>query len=337
MLVFLGTACSKNRVDSLNNEKTEKIVCEESGRLKFSSQSGFLKFMKEVQDSTKMSFKEKLINNEVDTYKFISLKSSFETRENATTIRSVNNIPNELTFNDDGSDPLVPDPYLTEVLNENREIEIDNHIFKITEYGTFICTEDKFVTLLSLINSMKNKTEQEVNSILTQNPVPSQEVGDTKLYEILPGIFRYDSYQELEEVTPITESTGNATSNNPINDIFLDQYIYDQLPTYEFDSHTFVGGLIQSVFGRTKPHKENFDSQHRIKVNFYDVDFGFYASAGVNVKMQTKGWTGIWRKLDTEEIRLGWDGLEVTVNFKGMPVPPKKQDLSFEKVKLGQI
>ncbi len=117
----------------------------------------------------------------------------------------------------------------------------------------------------------------------------------------------------------------------------LPESVYESFPIFDYNAKTFFGNIIQDVFGRTKPHKVDFDSRHRVKVNFYNVDYFFFASAGINVKMQKKGWTGIWRKLRTEELRLGWDVMDFEANISQLLPQPRVAQLSFDKINLGKV
>lgn len=63
-------------------------------------------------------------------------------------------------------------------------------------------------------------------------------------------------------------------------------------------------GLFKSV-------RHYFDRKHRVDVKFYAQRFPFYSEMGIKTKTQYKGWTGIWRKQDCDEIINGWELLNL--------------------------
>ncbi|ASZ10750.1 hypothetical protein CK934_07030 [Chitinophaga sp. MD30] len=270
---------------------------------------------------------------------------------------------------------LVPDQYFASILNDKLEVQVENTVYKVTKYGTFMCMPGKLARVNEIIHEMDKKDGADLNQRTpsTENgPVPA---GNERrpVRQVEPGIVimsgnggnqrpvrgdttntggggggvrpprtpRNPADNDPEENEPAggyvrpDRPVGGSTTPPPLPTP-LAPAVYDGLPTYEFDAQTWAGQLIQDVFGRTKPHFEYFDNTHRVKVNFYNVNFGVYAAAGVNVKMQTKGWTGIWRKLETEELRLGWDGLTLKFKIPNMPQPPIPK-VDFGKLKLGNI
>lgn len=274
---------------------------------------------------------------------------------------------------------LVPDQYFASILNDKLEVQVENTLYKITKYGTFMCMPDKLDRVNAIISEMDKKESAGNNqrTPATENGPVAAANERRPVRQVEPGIVLMNGtggYQRPVRTgdggtsNPPADGTGvgyvrptrtppnpadndpeendpaggyvrpnrNPDGSTPLPPTPLTDPVYDQFPTYEFDAQTWAGQLIQDVFGRTKPHFDYYDGTHRVKVNFYNVNFGVYAAAGVNVKMQTKGWTGIWRKLETEELRLGWDGLTLKFKMPNMP-QPQVPKIDFGKLKLGDI
>lgn len=245
------------------------------------------------------------------------------------------------------ADVLVPDPYFATVLNENHEVQIGGTVYKVTEYGTFMCTPEKLSRVYSLIemldstSGMENARGGPIDHPTPDDPPVDPPPSSSPIRFVEPGIYRYSNVISSIPHDPVIPDPGppEGPGTTYVGDgsiTPLPQSIYDGFPTFDFNAKTWAGQLIQSLFGRTKAHHSYFDNEHRVKVNFYNVDYGFYAAVGMTVKMQTKGWTGFWRKLHTDELRLGWDG--VIIDFK---IPnanqPQVPQMNFGNVKLGDF
>lgn len=195
-------------------------------------------------------------------------------------------------------DTLIVDPYFAAVLNEDKEIEVDGFIYKVDEYGTFYGPSEKLEEIDSIISKLDNSKV----SIL-----PGEKVAD-KLYQVSDDIYLYDSfnYNEPDEIGNSTEiieipdaSVSSGGSTSPYGDIV----------TYKFEAKTLAGKAIENLFGRSRAHNREFNSNRRIRVNFYNVNYVVYSAIGVNVKYQKKNWIG-WSKTECSEMRWGWDGFE---------------------------
>lgn len=257
--------------------------------------------------------------------------------------------PGDPGGNDGSTDVLVPDPYFASVLNENHEVQIENTIYKITEYGTFMCRSDKLSRVYALIEKLDSTSDiggaardgGPIDDPQPEDPPVDPPYTNPDVSLVEPGIYRYRNFVSSIPHDPIipppgppegpgTPYTGDGSFEQ------LPQSVYDGFPTFDFNAQTWAGQLIQSLFGRTKPHHSYFDDEHRVKVNFYNVNFGIYAAVGMTVKMQTKGWTGFWRKLNTDQLRLGWDGVIIDFKIPNTPQPQLPQ-INFGNVTLGDF
>lgn len=227
-----------------------------------------------------------------------------------------------ISLAEDSLDELVPDIAFATLLNEKLEIQVENIFYKITPHGTFFCDA-------SLTNKLKE--------IVGQNYEPMHEMMiDDYLYQVEPGIFRYDTYGEADENSVSVDELDQVDYSNArlstspcgyvqpdgTSGYFLSEEEYCSLKTYSFGAKTIVGKFIASIFGVNSYIKENFDSKHRVKVKFYNYNYVLYSSIGVKTKFQKKGWTGIWVKDETERLSAGWDAIVFEVPIPNMPKPP---------------
>ncbi len=182
IFIFTLSACKKDphggQKQTVNFSKTENP----SGRIKFTTSAEFGDFMERLKkvggdNVSRINVKELLIQNNIRVDDFVSLKESLNKDEfikyqaslvrinikNATLARSVTNTSpvasdqiSRMGEDLDEDDYLVPDPYLASVLNEDREIEIGNTVYKITEFGTYVYEPSQEAIVDALVESLRS-------------------------------------------------------------------------------------------------------------------------------------------------------------------------------------
>lgn len=114
------------------------------------------------------------------------------------------------------------------------------------------------------------------------------------------GVYLFDTYSLLK-----------AKEDEPIAKV----YVLKSLPTEtDFneltDGKTWAGKLVSNSIGFSKGDWKRFsNSKYCCDVKFYSQNFGVYSEAGIKTKTQKRGWTGIWHKVESDEIICGYDRL----------------------------
>ncbi|WEK21404.1 MAG: hypothetical protein P0Y49_09660 [Candidatus Pedobacter colombiensis] len=202
---------------------------------------------------------------------------------------------------------LIPDENFAAVLNENLEVMVENTIYKVTPYGTFMIEQPAYTGFIQRLNAIPYEEDQ----VLVDDPFYQNRISDN-VYQIEEGVTLIDTYEasvnQIENVLQVQDYpvTYSATWQYRPD---ADAWIYDNLPTIKYGGKTWLGKLFESIFGREEIHTENFESKRRVRVNFYNMSWGVYSSIGVSVKMQKKNWIG-WSGTNASELRMGWDAME---------------------------
>lgn len=92
--------------------------------LKFENTSSFNDLLKQMHEQERTNL-DKEFYNEIEKQGFRGLNKGIITRLKSGSLDPI-------------EDTLVPDPYFAALLNDEREIEVNGVIYKITEYGTFL-------------------------------------------------------------------------------------------------------------------------------------------------------------------------------------------------------
>jgi len=307
-LFFSACKEEKDIVPALSvNSKTPVSV--KNGRLAFENDAAFSSLIKES-----ITQKEpKLILERPEVKSFVN-----------------NSLARTSAEKDTLTDYLVPDQYFANLLNEDRELQIGTNIIKITPEGTYICMDSKYDRLKEILSSKPKHGN---------NDDPNDKAGDHK--DLESGIYFYDSFAAPGKSERISFSIApmilkqDPNARTTFN--YLPQYVYNTFETHSFGSHTIVGGWIESALGRREvQYVQLGNSDERLKLNFYCVNYIVFSSIGMTAQAQHKTWIGWGGDLTCNEMRMGWDG----VNFETpMPyaMPYKAPSVSFDKLKLADL
>lgn len=190
---------------------------------------------------------------------------------------------------------LVPNTHFAKLLNKNAEIVVENKIYKVTPNGTYYFDENKKNEFYSLYEK--------------DNTIEGKLIGD-KLYQLAEGIYRYDTfYKEDGEInegektssSEIMTKSGHSTGTNPNIDI---------MDWFTADRTTWLGKIIQNMFGATKEFAKYYPhtDKRRVKGSFYFYNYVAYAEIGVQGWTDKKNWLG-WSKTASDELRVGWNNV----------------------------
>lgn len=213
---------------------------------------------------------------------------------------------------DEGDDGFIGDPLLALLVNGNDEIIVNDTIYKFTEEkGLYFSHVKDSIYLLDYFK--KDTVNANKSSILSAKSIPTDVCNERATYA---GVNRINS-RISRFVAPIDgDCYGNGGSGggnpSPVPQISEEEKLLD-----------IVNGLtkcdtkqpaFQNIFGRTFVCIDYFDSKHRIKTEFWDQNYLFYQSVGIQTKVQTKKLWAWWAS-DADLIYLGINRILLKYDF----------------------
>jgi len=211
-------------------------------------------------------------------------------------------------------------------------------LYKVTPFGTFIISPEKYNRLKEILsNNIFSKAIDFKNHVFYSNKIKDD------FYKIEDKIILLDTYKRVEGnenkvINSKLQTLSDKSKNLKTLGTGTDEEIYQSIPTIYFGAKTWFGNLFESLRGREEIYTENFNSKRRVRVNFYNASWGVYSAIGASVKMQKKNWIG-WSGTVTDELRLGWDGLEYYLgqlpsNTGSLPLPTYQKFTQVDLPKL---
>lgn len=316
IILMIMVSCSE---DNVYSEPRDKVLSKEElasitdeGFLMFPSFTSFVQFLEEIQNGGDQAVRSS--SRSFENFKSMAVLSE-QIHNTERTRTEENNYEDNLDdleemtvdeFNLMKSENLIFDNILLHAMDTSLRICIEGELYKITSYGTFS-------------SKMEKASEIEL-AVKTFNPLvkDSIEAGRTiKLNENVnfTNSFKQVYTQEGELLEYVTENmeTRAPTSDRP--NTFHLQYGVD---SYKWSNSNVFKAFLDLIRGKDVSKSKEFDKKHRVQVNVFDVNYGFYKSAGVKVRMQKKKkfcFVPYWTDIEAQKLAIGFNHLDGVLKY----------------------
>lgn len=219
---------------------------------------------------------------------------------------------------------LVKDPILSALINDKNEIIVNDTLYKFTNRGLFFSKINDTTKLVNFLNKKSFNGEDIYEEEYYHRGVVKVEDG---IYRFLAPLENNEDFSNkiniISKNIPLSLSYKNS---NPIYDDFFKDIapIINNLPIASEENNWFL----HTLFGTSKVATDYFDRRHRVKIEFWNQNYGFYKSVGVSVRNQVRRFR-IWWASKADEVVLGINYAKMTFVF---PKPPITQFSQYSDV-----
>lgn len=250
------------------------------------------------------------------------------------------------------SEELLLEPAFHELMDSTMRVQISDTLYVVTEVGTFAAHKNDKQTLYETIYKVRDIAE-ELPNIQSVVPVQDHHRGSSQEYyeknnkqresykTTLSTLDRGDEYRFNNRVKYINTFGGVKNpynnewypTNTPIEPIYIynEETLYPQFHkpynviTEKWKNKTFVGKLWSKVVGKDIQRTNNFDKRHRVALQVYDVNYGFFTNTGIKVKFQQrKRFLGFpyWKAKQAQKMVVGFNFLHGVYHQKYLSFSP---------------
>ena len=289
--VVLIAACSDIDVspDAPVDEKPVGVQLVD-GHLHFDSQQSFDDYISRFLDDA--------TRPDLGTYSVPGFKSLAEMSDAVMTRSSSGE---ELTVDEyriHSAEELLADPVLSYVVDTTLTIGVANKLYKVTDKGTIVVNSARGVDFLNEVASKFNPLLFEVNG----------DVGEVYVNEDISFINTHRNAEDDEELFAEMEGEGVETRAPVVPGVrYHSSY---NVKSFEWKNKSAFQKLLDSIKGKEVARSYDIDSKHRVNVSIFNIDYGFYKSSGITVKLQQmKKFLGIpiWTAIKADNIVVGFN------------------------------
>lgn len=208
---------------------------------------------------------------------------------------------------EDVEDNFILDPLFAALINSNNEIIVGDSIYKFTkDRGLFFAHLNDSLDLFNYVES------EEVYETITAEG-----------YELCELRTHYGGITVINDeisryIAPIEEVCNSSIENFNYGSVpSYSQTTAEEILQQQINSLSICSGKdnwIQNIFGKSYYCTDYFDSQRRIKTEFWDQKWLIYASVGILAKTQVRR-LGIWWASDSDEIHIGINRILLKYNY----------------------
>lgn len=354
MLCSLFVSCAQPDEEFSPATKAERVA--KLGVLSIASEAGFAALVDEMKQMGTFDVRDlpQTRSGEVQTDDtFVSLREHLieQGLREFTDEELAEIIADSLEY--DPEDSLIVDPYMMALLNENREVQIADKMYRYVDEGLLIYDAPvildsgyDFDTLayfdaehFSLPDSLTLQ-EGESTAVVDDNGMEAvlHHIEYRKDYQILDPSFEDFGGGGSESGTGGSSgggTSGGNTEDEPTNGLLLNDGSIVPESNINFAYYeqgegdgSWIQKGISGLLGTNVVVINKFDKKHRMKLRMFDMDYLIYKSCGMTVRMQKK-FLGIWWRKKAQRIYYGWSPLEIEYKFPykiffdpGSPTPP---------------
>lgn len=319
---MLVTACSsEDCVDATDSGNTEqnKVVGNEvsvsqDGYLVFPTSQSLKNFVEEISNGQQPTvLSQTTRSGGIKTFESVAdldeRLARMETRTTNTNSEDLSDLEEmtEEEFNLMKAENLLFDDVLTHMVDTTLRVCVEGRLYKITEKGTFSVDTTKSEKLELTIKDFNPNVS---NSIKTGQSIKlNNDVTFTKSFS--DNNISDSDFQFIEDSNLTTRATSDVYTENA----FHTPYNVD---SYRWKNHSVAQKFLDWLRGKDVSREKKFNKNKRIQVSVFDVNYAFYASAGIKVKMQKrKKFLGVpyWNLERAEKIILGFNGLDGIMKY----------------------
>ncbi|WFB69320.1 hypothetical protein [Chryseobacterium sp. WX] len=333
-LLAFTTSCREELTDT-SSDKTNIIdqAAVKNGRLYFPNKESlsatYKNLKKENLESVQNFIDEKGIESLVPVItqknenKVISeLKSrkiEYLEKKSSRAMKTVSVSDEDIYDDIDDLEEIVGDEVYSTMLNGKAEIQVADKIYKYTDVGLFVTTEENYSRLENYLEVRKISSNLLVpTETFTRDSFISDKANDELI--TLPNTDNKISYFR-SSVPRRSGGTGGFTgggSTSGNNGGFRPPTVPQEPSIASIVEKLPIGEVkkpwLGNIFGKTWTTYDKYESRRRVKVKFYSQNLYLVYAIGCKVKHQYKGWTGLWRKENADQLGIGVNSIKWTFN-----------------------
>lgn len=214
----------------------------------------------------------------------------------------------EMTYYDMfGCEDYIPSTSFANLLNSNREIQLNDSVFKITEFGTLRADQ---------LNS--EKLDIAYKKIKDDNRILDKDL------DFIPIIDGVDIHPYKEAL--ILNDDDIARTRSTSDDIPTSSFSH-----YSAESKTLLGKALSAIFGDRSVKHHNFMKNYRVNGSLYSYNYLVYHETGCFVSMSKKRggffkFINGWKDVNADELFMQYKGVILELNLDiaqcGLPKMP---------------
>lgn len=218
-----------------------------------------------------------------------------------------------------GCEDYIPSLSFAKLLNSNREIQLNDSVYKITEFGTLRANLKNRLQLETAYKVLKADTAL---ALKDENFIPV--TAGVVLHPYKENIYLKDCSQ------PLTRTT--------VSEIPTSSFKH-----YSAESSTFFGKILGAIFGDRSVKHHEFSKGYRVNGSLYSYNYLVYYETGCFVSMSKKRggffkFINGWKDITADELFMQYNGVVMELNIDiprgSLPAVPSNKSQRWHRIQI---
>jgi hypothetical protein len=318
--LLILTSCSDDinciEPTPVNPQDIEDVTISKDGYLTFPSAKSLEQFFEQVQNGeTPTIYSQSRSGGSFESVAMLDERISKSNKSRAMDLTPITE--NELEdleemtqdeYNLMKAEDLLFDDLMTHAMDTTLRICVEGELYKITENGTFSVKLEKADKLDLAIKEFNPELKETIDAGETvqlnpdvnfTNTFKNVRVEESELLELEPA-----------DYTPLSRAAAETSQNE-----FHKNYNVD---SYRWKNTNVIKRFLDFIRGKDVSKSKNFSKKRRVQVNIFDVNYRFYKSAGIKVKMQKRKkfcFVPYWVGIEADKLVLGFNEMEGVLTY----------------------
>lgn len=323
-------SCSQDEESVTNVSRTETEGINKDAILAFSSKDDIIQAVNSGESPTRAIALNPTTGLTVASPKILSLTDKVQANDpilNEVSEEEKQIILNEcMTYYDMfGCEDYIPSPNFAKLLNSNREIQLNDSVYKITEFGTLRANQLNRKKLDLAYTKLKADT-----TIALKN---------ADFIPVVKGVELHPFKQVLVNRDDAPLLTRSVATDIPSNNF----------KHYTTKSKTVLGKILGGIFGDRSVKHHEFMSKRRVNGSLYSYNYLVYYETGCFVSMSRKRggffkFINGWKDINADELFMQYKGIVMELNLDvpqgvlpSMPTNKKPEIASYSDMRIQGI
>ena len=204
------------------------------------------------------------------------------------------------------AEDLLFDDLMTHAMDTTLRICVEGELYKITENGTFSVKLEKAEKLDLAIKDFNPSLKESVEAGETVQL--NSDVRFTNTFKNVQ--IENSELLEFDPETPLSRAASSTAQNE-----FHKNYGVD---SYKWKNSNVIKNFLDFIRGKDVSKTKNFSKKRRVQVNIFDVNYLFYKSAGIKVKMQQRKkfcFVPYWVGIQADKLAIGFNEMDGVLTY----------------------
>ncbi len=218
----------------------------------------------------------------------------------------------EEEYNVAKAERLIFDNILTHVMDTTLRICVEGILYKVTPLGTFFVDSNRQSLLADA------ETNVYKDSCLVAEVAPGESITLPNGVGYINSFGNVDTEEALIQSEEDNDNSNTCIMPSPLRSDPNEFHLSYNVDSYTWKNNNYALAFLDWVRGKDVSKSKEIKKNFRVVFNIFDVNYGYYKSAGIKVKLQQRKTyllVPIWTEIKAEKLAIGFNYMDGELTY----------------------